>query len=98
MGQFSKALLLLIMHTAPQRTLNCGAGLGGLNQVMGPTISLPLFRLSVKTLTTFLPEVQLGILKKCDKYDTNCNWEYYYTFCCVILKNKTYICGILIVF
>ncbi len=30
------------VHTVPQRTLECRPGLGGLNQVMGPTIPLAL--------------------------------------------------------
>ncbi len=30
MGQFSKVLQLLIMHTAPQSALDCGPGLGTL--------------------------------------------------------------------
>ncbi len=42
MGQFSKVLQLLIMHTAPQRTLDCGPGLGGLNQVYGPNHPIPM--------------------------------------------------------
>ncbi len=42
MSQFSKVLQLLRMHTAPQRALDCGTGLSGLNQVMGPTIPLPM--------------------------------------------------------
>ncbi len=41
MGQFSKVLLLLIVHTVPQRALDCGPGLGGLNQVYGPNRPTP---------------------------------------------------------
>ncbi len=32
-GQFSKLLQLLIMHTAPQRAMDCGPGLGWLNKI-----------------------------------------------------------------
>ncbi len=39
-------------HTAPQRALDCRPGLGGLNQVIGPTISLPLFSVSVANIFT----------------------------------------------
>ncbi len=45
MGQFSKVLLAIDnAHIAPRRALDCGQGLGGLNQVVGPTIQLTLFR------------------------------------------------------
>ncbi len=37
MGQFSKVLLAIDnVHTVPHRALDCGPGLGGLNQVSGP--------------------------------------------------------------
>ncbi len=36
MGQFSKVLQPLIMHTVPQRDLDCEPGLDGLNHVYGP--------------------------------------------------------------
>ncbi len=37
MGQFSKVLLAIDnAHTVPQRALDCGPDLGGLNQVSGP--------------------------------------------------------------
>ncbi len=39
-------------HTVPQRVLVCEPGFGGLNQVMGPTIPLPLFRVSVACIAT----------------------------------------------
>ncbi len=35
------------VHTAPQRALDCGPSLGGLNHFMGPTIPLYLLRVSV---------------------------------------------------
>ncbi len=42
MGQFSKLLLAFDQgHIVPQRAMDCGPELGGLNQVMGPTIPLP---------------------------------------------------------
>ncbi len=44
MGQFSKVLLAIDnAHTVPQRTLNCGPGLAGLNQVKtyGPNCPTP---------------------------------------------------------
>ncbi len=46
MGQLSN-VLLAIKHTVPKRALDCGPGLGGLKQVMGPTIPFPLFRVSI---------------------------------------------------
>ncbi len=39
MGQFSKAIDNA--HTAPQRDLDCGPGLGWLNQVYGPNCPTP---------------------------------------------------------
>ncbi len=37
MSKFSKVLLTIDKaHTVPQRVLDCGLGLGGLNQVYGP--------------------------------------------------------------
>ncbi len=51
MGQFSKVLLAIEnAHTVPQKALDCGQGLGGLNQLMDPTIPLPLFRVSVPSI------------------------------------------------
>ncbi len=50
MGQLSKVLWVLIMHTQHHRALDCGPGLGGLNQVMGPTVPLPLFRVSMASI------------------------------------------------
>ncbi len=42
MGQFSKVLLAIDkVHTAPQKALDCGSGLCGLNQVYGPTCPTP---------------------------------------------------------
>ncbi len=41
MGQFSKVRNLLIVHTVPQRALDCGLGLGGLNQVYGSNRPTP---------------------------------------------------------
>ncbi len=43
MGQFSKVLYLLIMHTQYHSTtaLDCRPGLGGLNKVYGPNRSIP---------------------------------------------------------
>ncbi len=42
MGQFSKVLQLLIMHTQHHREgPHCGPGLGGLNQVYGPNHPTP---------------------------------------------------------
>ncbi len=47
MGQFSNALMAIDnIHTVPQRVLDSGPGLGGLNHIMSPTIPLPLFRVS----------------------------------------------------
>ncbi len=46
-------------HTVPQRAMDCGPGLGGLNQVYGPTVPLPLLRMA--SITTSLLDVQLGI-------------------------------------
>ncbi len=38
------------VHIAPQRVLDCGPGLDGLNQVMGPTVPYSLLRVSVAIL------------------------------------------------
>ncbi len=40
----------------PQRDQDCRPGLGGLNQVYGPTVPLPLFRASVATMITTVVE------------------------------------------
>ncbi len=63
MVQFSKVLLGIDkVHTVPQRVLDCRPGLGGLNQVMGPTVPLSLFRVSMANISTSLPDVpQIGI-------------------------------------
>ncbi len=61
MGQFSKVLLAIDnANIVPQRALDCGLGLGGLNMVMGPTVPLPLFRVSVASISISLP-VEIGI-------------------------------------
>ncbi len=61
MGQFGKVLLSIDkVHTVPQMVLNYESGLGGLNQVMGPTIPI-LFRICVANISTSLPDVQIGI-------------------------------------
>ncbi len=45
MGQFSNVLLAFDKsHTVPQRALDCGPGLGGLNQVYGPNCHTPSFK------------------------------------------------------
>ncbi len=45
MGQFSKVLLAIEKaHTVPERAQDCGPCLGGLNQVMCPTIPLILWQ------------------------------------------------------
>ncbi len=42
MGQLSKVLLAVDnAHIVPQRALDCGPGLGGLNQVYGPNCPTP---------------------------------------------------------
>ncbi len=43
MGQFSKVLSIAFdnAHTTPQRALDCGPGLGGLNHVYGPNHPTP---------------------------------------------------------
>ncbi len=42
MGQFRKVLLAIDkVHTIPHRALNCGPGLGGLDQVYGPSCPTP---------------------------------------------------------
>ncbi len=41
MGRFSKVLQLLKMQITPQRALDYGPGLGGLNQVYGPNHPTP---------------------------------------------------------
>ncbi len=41
MGQFSKIPAIDNAHTAPQRALVCGPGLGGLNQVDGTNHPTP---------------------------------------------------------
>ncbi len=42
MGQFSNVHLAIdSAHTAPQRALDCGPGLGGLKQVYGPNRPTP---------------------------------------------------------
>ncbi len=47
MGQFSKVLLAIYnAHTVPQKALDCGPVLGGLNQVYGPNRPTP----SVKSI------------------------------------------------
>ncbi len=56
-------LLLAIdeAHTVPERTLDCRPGFGGLNQVMGLTVLLPTFRVSVVSIGT---DVQIEIKTK----------------------------------
>ncbi len=55
MGQFSKVLLAIDnAHKVPQRSLDCGLGIGGLNHVMSPTVPLPLFRVSLLYQTTII--------------------------------------------
>ncbi len=52
MGQLSKVLVAFDnIYTVPQRSLDCGPGLGGLNQVMGPISPLPLLRVSVLSIS-----------------------------------------------
>ncbi len=51
-------------HTVPQRTMDCGPGLGGLNQVTSPTDPLSLLRVSVASVTISLPDVQIVISLK----------------------------------
>ncbi len=42
MGQFSKVLLSIDnVDTVPQRALDCGPGLCGLNQIYGPNCPTP---------------------------------------------------------
>ncbi len=41
------------VHTTPQRALDCRPGLCGLNQVMNPTVSLPLLRVYVEYINIF---------------------------------------------
>ncbi len=48
-------------HTVPQRALTCRPGLGGLNKFLGPTVSFPLLRVYVASITTSLPDVQIGV-------------------------------------
>ncbi len=43
-------------HTVPQRVLDHRPGLGGLNQVMGPTVPLPLLSGFVAYILTSLPD------------------------------------------
>ncbi len=60
MGQFSKVLLAIDnAHTVPQRALDGRPELGGLNHVMGPTVPFPLFIVSVPSISTYLPDVQI---------------------------------------
>ncbi len=61
MGQFSNVLLAIDKaHTVPKRTLDCRLGLGGLNQVYRPNCPT-LFRVSVASISTSLPDIQIGI-------------------------------------
>ncbi len=47
MAQFRNALLAInTTNTVPQRALDCGPGLDGLNHIISPNIPLPLFRVS----------------------------------------------------
>ncbi len=48
----------MIMHTVPQRALDCSPGICGLSQVMGPTNPHPLF-----TYTSCIIRHQHDILK-----------------------------------
>ncbi len=41
MGQFSKSLAIDNAHKVPQRALDCGPDLGGLNQDYGPNRPTP---------------------------------------------------------
>ncbi len=42
MGEFNKVLLAIgKVHTEPQRALDCGQSLGGLNQVYRPNFPTP---------------------------------------------------------
>ncbi len=62
MGKFSKVLSAIDkVHTVLQTALDCKPDLDGLNQVMGQTIPLPLFRVCVANISTSLPYVQIGI-------------------------------------
>ncbi len=43
MGQFINVLFAIDnAHAVPQSALDCRLGLDGLNQIMGPTVPLPL--------------------------------------------------------
>ncbi len=48
-------------QTVHQSTLDCELGLGELNQIMGPTVPLPLLKLSVERKATSSPDVQIII-------------------------------------
>ncbi len=60
MGQLVNVLLAIDKaHTIPQRALDYIPSFGGLNQVLiVPTIPLPLFRVSVASIATSLPDVK----------------------------------------
>ncbi len=63
MGQFSKVLLGIDnAHTVPQRALDCGPGLGVLKQVMCPSLAINRFRISVVSISTFVPDVQIAVV------------------------------------
>ncbi len=55
MDHFSKVLQLLIMHTVPQKAMDCIPGLDGLNQVYGPKRPTNVF-LSVEYTTSYTVE------------------------------------------
>ncbi len=42
------------VHIAPQRVLDCGPGLDGLNQVMGPTVPYSLLKSICGYFVSFL--------------------------------------------
>ncbi len=61
MGQFSNVLLTIDETYSTTEniyiyTLDCGPGLGGLNQVDGP-VPLPVLRVSVASISTSLLDV-----------------------------------------
>ncbi len=62
MGQFSKVRLAIAkVQTVRQRDLDCRPSLGGLNQVYGPNRPTPSVWVSVASISTSLPDVQIGI-------------------------------------
>ncbi len=65
MGQFSNVLLVIVKaNTVPQRALDCGPGLGGLNKAHMPNCRTPPFRVYVPSISTSL-QIGISMISEC---------------------------------